>query len=137
MGGLEDANLSLAFEVEKAHERGGLADAEVVASEEAEPAASSQQVAEMGLDAVEAARHDEADGDVCSGRQGQLSAQVREEGVVLASRHETRGRGRPLCADIGAGFFDSAGAGVRGEVVGFAGDDVADAAAGVGDVRRR
>ena len=118
-GGFEDADLPLAFEVEKAHERVGLGDAEVVAREEAEPAASSQQVAEIGLDAVEAARHDEADGDVGSGRQGQLSAQVREEGVVLASRHET------------------AGACVRGEVVGFAGDDVADAAAGVGDVRRR
>jgi len=68
MGGFEDADLALAFEVEKAHERGGLGDAEVVAREEAEPAASSQQVAEIGLDAVEAARHDEADGDVGSSR---------------------------------------------------------------------
>ena len=45
-GGFEDADLALAFEVEKAHERAGFGDAEVVAREEAEPAASSQQVAE-------------------------------------------------------------------------------------------
>jgi hypothetical protein len=64
MGGLEDADLPLAFEVEEAGQRVGLGDAEVVAGEEAEAAASPQQVAEMRLEAVEAARHDEADGDV-------------------------------------------------------------------------
>jgi hypothetical protein len=72
-------------EVEQACQRVGFGDAEVVAGEETEPAASSQQVAEMGLDAVEAARHDEADGDVGGGGLRQFSAQVRQEGVVLAS----------------------------------------------------
>ena len=88
MGGLEDAELPVAFEVEEAGEGVGLGDAEVVAGEEAEAAASPQQVAEVGLDAVEAARHDEADGDVGCCGLGQLADQVGEEGVVLASRDE-------------------------------------------------
>ena len=46
MGGFEDADLPLAFEVEEARQRVGFGDAEVVAGEEAEPA--SQQVGRWG-----------------------------------------------------------------------------------------
>jgi hypothetical protein len=42
----------------------------------------------VGLYSLEAARHDEADGDVGDRRLGQLFAQVAVEGVVFASRDE-------------------------------------------------
>jgi len=64
--------------------------------------------------------HDEADGDVGSLRAGQLLAQVGHEGVVLAARDEA--------ALLWGGSRQG------GEVVAFPGDDVADAAAGVGHV---
>ena len=91
--GLEDADLPVAFEVEEADEGVGLGDAEVVAGEEAEAALSGQELAEVEFEPVEAARHDEADGDV--GRRGvsQLPAQVGEEGVVLAAGDEAGGWG--------------------------------------------
>jgi len=79
------------------------------------PGAAGQEVAEVGLEALEAARHDEADGDVGFLGLGQLSAQVGEEGVVLASRDEAGG-----CCWAG------------GEVVALARGDVAGAAAGSG-----
>ena len=113
--GLEDADLAVAFEVEEADEGFGLGDAQVVAGEEAEPAAPGEELAEVGLEAQEPARHDEANGDVSSCRLGQLSAQVGEEGVVLASRDEAGG-----CCWAG------------GEVVALARGDVAGAAAGSG-----
>jgi len=87
--GFEDADLAVAFEIEEADEGFGLGDAEVVAREEAEPAVSGQEVAEVGLEAMEAARHDEADGDVGGRRLGQLFAQVAVEGIVFAAGDET------------------------------------------------
>jgi len=55
---------AVALEVEEADEGFGLGDAEVIAGEEAEPACSGQEVAEVGFELREAAGHDEADGDV-------------------------------------------------------------------------
>jgi hypothetical protein len=72
--GFEDADLAVAFEVDEADEGLGLADPEVVAREEAEPAVSGQEVPEVGLYSLEAARHDEADGDVGGRGLGQLFA---------------------------------------------------------------
>jgi hypothetical protein len=88
VGGFEDADLAVAFEIEEADEGFGLGDADVVAREEAEPAVSGQEVPEVGLHSLEAARHDEADGDVGGRRLGQLFAQVAVEGVVFAARDE-------------------------------------------------
>ena len=70
-----------------------LGDAEVVAGEEAEAALSGQEVAEVGAEPFDAARHDEADGDVgCRGFR-ELLAEVGEEGVVLAAGDEAGGWG--------------------------------------------
>jgi hypothetical protein len=94
VGGFEDADLAVAFEIEEADESLGLADPEVVAREEAEPAVSGQEVPEVGLYSLEAARHDEADGDVGGRGLSQLFAQVAVEGVLFASRDEAIRYGR-------------------------------------------
>ena len=91
--GFEDAELPVAFEVEEAGEGVGLGDAEVVAGEEAEAALSGQEVAEVGAEPLEAARHDEADGDVGGRGFRELLAEVGEEGVVLAAGDEAGGGG--------------------------------------------
>jgi hypothetical protein len=92
--GFEDADLAVAFEIEEADGGFGLGDAEVVAGEEAEPAVSGQEVAEVGFEALEAARHDEADGDVGIRGLGQLFVQVAVERVLFASRDEAIRYGR-------------------------------------------
>ena len=88
MRGVEDADLAVACAVEGAEEGFGLGNTEVVAREEAEPTVSGQEVAEVGLYSLEAAWHDEADGDVGGCGLGQLFAQVAVERVLFASRDE-------------------------------------------------
>ena len=87
-GGLEDADVAVAFEVEELHEGVGVGEAEVVAGEEAEAASLAEEVAEVSFDAADAARHHEADDDVGSLRSAELLAQVGHEGVVFSAFHQ-------------------------------------------------
>ena len=103
-------------EIEQAQERVGVGDVEVVTGDHAEVAAAGEQVLQRGLDAVDAAAHDEGDGDVGGHRAANVLLEQRQERLD-ASRREPR----------------LAGLGLR-EVVALAGDDVANPAARIGHV---
>ena len=98
--GLEDAQLAVAFEVEEAREGVGIGDAEVIAGEQAQAAFPREEVAEMLLQAGNAAGLDEADGDVSLVGGGELIDEVGKEGIVLAPGDEARGGVRVLGARV-------------------------------------
>jgi hypothetical protein len=119
-GGLEDADPAVAFDVEQPGEGFGLCDPETVARQEAEPAALPQELAEVRLEAIEAARHDEAHGDVGRRGSGQLLAKVAEEGILPAADRPERSRVGPhLSGRQGTLRARTvAGCGMLGEIVG-------------------
>ena len=78
--GLEDADVAIAFEVEEAGEGVGIGDAEVVAGEDAEAAPAVEEIAQVPFEAVDAARQDEADGDVGVVGLGEVLDEVGRSG---------------------------------------------------------
>ncbi|MBU6290240.1 MAG: hypothetical protein KGS10_18940 [Chloroflexi bacterium] len=124
--GFEDPELDLASEVGETKQRLGLGDVEVVAGEQAEGAAAVQEVAQVLDHEVEAAGANEGDAQVGGGRAVEVRAEVGQQGVVRAAVDERLVMGR-----LG---HRKPRRRRSPEVVSLRRDDVAHAAAWVGQV---
>ncbi len=97
----EHPELAVALEVEQADKCVGVSDAEVVAGQQAQTAAALEEVAEVRLDAVDAAGHHEADGDIDLVGAGELLAETMQQRVVGAAGDEA--------GAVGGGRFGGGG----------------------------
>jgi hypothetical protein len=136
---LEHTAFDLAFKVEQAHQRVRVGDPQVVARQDAQPAAAGQQVAEVLEYPIDTARERERDNDVGVVGGGEMGDDVREERVV-AARDEIA-RDRPRRAVVADLCRTNSGSVVSGfsrtsQIIATSWNNVADAAARVGDVVR-
>jgi hypothetical protein len=84
---LEYSQLQLVAEVEKAKERIGLSDGEVVPCQEADASSSGENIAEMLLKELNATRESKGDGEICFLCMRETREQMREQRIVFASMY--------------------------------------------------